>query len=334
MTNPAGSVLVTGATGHLGASLVRELAARGTRVVALARGQTSPHALRGVPGVESVRCDVLDLDGLRPAIDGVDAVYHLAAKISLAGDADGSVQRTNVEGTKNVLTAAREAGVTRFVHCSSVHAFDYLDESLPDINEATPLAEDDGRIPAYDRSKAAAQREVLRAAGEGLNTVIVHPSGLIGPHDFAPSAMGRTFLDLRDRKMPMLIDGGFDFVDARDVAVGMIAACERGSPGRSYLLTGHFCTIAQLARTCAEVTGVRPPKAKLSLRLARRIAPLAQWGARITGRTHGFTPEAVRTLALRVPFNSARARRELGFQARPLIESVRDVYEDFAKRGL
>ena len=214
------SVVVTGAAGHLGSNLVRALLARGESVRAMVHENREPLADLEV---EQVRGDVRDPESLRRAFAGTDVVYHLAGVISIDGDRGGLVREVNVDGAANAAEAALAAGVRRMVHVSSIHAFRMTPLDRP-LDETRARVEDKpGEHAAYDRSKAEGERRVRLVVEKGLDCVIVHPSAVIGRLDFAPSRMGRVFLDLYHRSMPALIDGGFDFVDVRDVTQGTIA---------------------------------------------------------------------------------------------------------------
>jgi dihydroflavonol-4-reductase len=311
-------VAVTGATGHVGAGVVRALLARGRRVRALVRGPSA--ALDGLD-VECVRADVLDPESLRAALRSAGAVHHLAAVISIDGDRDGLVHRTNVEGTRNVARAALEAGVRRFVHYSSIHAFELA-------NGARPVDELAGRPGpasfAYDRSKAAGEQEVREAVGRGLNAVLINPTGVIGPYDFRPSRTGRMLLLLARGSMPALVDGGFDWVDSRDVAEAALAAEERGRPGENYIVSGHWRSFAELARMVHACGGAPPPRWTTPAWLAGLAAPLAARGARLLGREPLLTQESVAAVrAGRV--SGAKAARELGHRPRSIEATIRDT---------
>ncbi len=323
------NVLVTGANGHVGANLVRALLARGDRVRALVRSRQD--AIDGLP-IEIVRGDVRDPDAMRHAMQGVEVVFHFAAIISIDGPRGGHVESVNVEGTRTVAEAALAAGVGRFVHCSSIHAFG--DRSVgARIDEASaPLS--DARAPAYDRSKAAGEAAVLELAAEGLDVVIVHPTGVIGPNDFGPSRMGRVLLDLARGRMPSLVRGSFDWVDVRDVAAGAIAAAERGGSGERYLLGGHRSGLVELAEVAAAVTGIPRPRMVLPLRVGELAAPFGLASARMLRREPMFTPESMMPLRWDPVVIRDKAGAELGYAPRPLEETVADTISWFAETGL
>ncbi len=325
-------VVVTGATGHVGSNLVRALLRRGDHVRVMVRGQQ--RSLEGLE-VERVTGDVRDEASLRAAFAGAEIVYHLAAVISISGDANGMVREVNVEGTRRVAEAALAAGVRRLVHCSSVHAFD-----LYRGDRAAPVDETWHRVPdapshfAYDRSKAAGERALREVIARGLDAVILHPSGIVGPYDFGPSRMGRVLLGLYHRRLPSLIDGGFDFVDVRDVVQGLMAAADKGRAGENYLVTGHFLTVPALARVAAGITGVRPPRLNAPVWLCRLGVPFAGAYGWVRKQEPLYTSESLAVLETRGRFDWGKAQRELGYSARPTEDTVRDTYAWFDAAGM
>ncbi|MEM6991939.1 MAG: NAD-dependent epimerase/dehydratase family protein [Myxococcota bacterium] len=324
------TVVVTGATGHVGGSLVRALLDQGKSVRALVH--RSRDALRGLD-VEVFAGGVNDADAVRAAFEGADVVYHLAAMISISGDPDGRVFRTNVEGARTVATVAREVGVRRFVHFSSVHAFDH---SRPgEITEDTPRVSDDPeRNFAYDRSKAQGEVAVREQVALGLDAVVVHPSGVIGPHDFGPSRFGKALLTMARGRMPALTPGGYDWVDARDVVSSAMAAAERGRTGQSYLLTGRYVALQEIADRVAAITGARAPLFTVPLPLAQAVAPVGAAVARALKSEPLFTDESLSVLNTGVRFNHGLAARELGHAPRDFGATLADTLRWFHEAGL
>ena len=320
-------VVVTGATGHVGGNLVRALLAEGRQVRAVVRDDA--RAVEGLP-VERVRADVLDLDSLKAAFDGADVVYHLAALISITGPQGGKVQAINVGGPRNVVAACLDRKVRRLVHFSSIHAYrsDPFDQPLDETRAFVP----DGS-PAYDTSKAAAQREVLASVEKGLEAVVVNPTAVIGPNDFKPGRMGAVIRMLVRRKMPALIDGGFDWVDVRDVVAGAMAAEKQGRPGQNYLLGGHWSTFGELAQIVGKVSGVKVPTAVTPMWLAHVGAPfVAAWSA-ITKTMPLYTTEALHALKSNRCVSHQKAARELGYSSRPLEQTLGDTVAWFRDAG-
>ena len=316
-------VVVTGASGHIGCNLVRALLAEDRTVRVVVRSPENP-GLAGL-NVEQVQGDVLDRGSLDRAFRGASIVFHLAAKISIVGDPDGSVHATNVEGPHHVASAALAAGVRRLVHVSSCHAFNL--EQHGRIDETSERAGPGNA--AYDRSKAAGEVAVREVIEQGLDAVIVNPSGVIGPHDYRPSRMGKALLDVRDCRLPALVRGGFDFVDVRDVVSGMLAAEARGRTGESYLLGGQWIATADLMRLGASVCGVQAPRWTAPMWLAGLGAPFMTSWAKWTRTEPLFTAEALRTLASPGRLSIDKAREELDYSPRPMEQTLRDTYAFF-----
>ena len=320
-------VAVTGASGHLGANLVRQLLARGDRVRAVIHGET-----RAVDGldVQTLRGDILEPESLARAFDGCETVYHLAALISITGSQYGRVERINIDGAANAAKAARLAGVLRYVHVSSVHAYTHAPDQV--VDETSARAQ--GAAPAYDRSKAAGEVAVQREVERGLHAVIVNPSGVIGPYDFGPSRMGQSVLGLATGKIPAVVEGGFDWVDVRDVCASIIAASERGRVGQGYLLGGRWASIAEVGALAAAAANRAPPRWVTPRWLASATAPFAQWAQTALGQEPLFTPEGLYCLLHGSrQVDCSKAQRELGHQSRPLADTIRDTIDWFRTHG-
>jgi dihydroflavonol-4-reductase len=323
-------VAVTGAAGYVGTNLAATLCGEGyaVRVIDLVRPAA---ALRH--GAAWVPADVRDFAAMRAALDGVDVVYHLAAVISVVGGLGGLVESVNVGGVRSASRAALAAGVRRFVHCSSVHAFDLA------ASTGRPVEENSARslrvvLPTYDRSKAAGEVELGHTADRGLNTVTVNPTGIIGPVDEAPSRMGAVLLALWRRRLPALMAGGFDWVDVRDVVAGLRAAADRGRTGECYLLPGHRLSLSALARLAAVAGDCRVTGRMAPTWSARAVAPAATILARRTGNHLLPTREALHALAAFPIVDGRKAADELGYRARPVGDTLADLYDSFAERGL
>jgi dihydroflavonol-4-reductase len=322
MGHSAGLVVVTGGSGYVGTNLVRTLRHTGhpVRVVDLRPPPDDD------PGVAWVRADVRDGEAMRAAVDGAERVYHLAAVISLVGGKRGRVASVNVNGVRAVGEAARGAGV-RMVHCSSVHAFDLTRATGDPIDESHPRATD-RRLPVYDRSKAAGEAALRELVADGLDAVVVNPTGILGPRDDGPSRIGAGIRALWRRRLPMIVDGGFDWVDVRDVVAAMLGAFDRGRTGESYLVPGHRLSAPDLIRLAAEVGGVSAPRA-LPLGLLRPIAPLATLAGRVHDGPLLPTRDALHALVTFPRINGAKAARELGHRPRPTAETLHDLYHSY-----
>ncbi len=316
----ARQVVVTGGTGHLGANLVRALVAHGDRVRAVVYGDA--RALDGVDA-ERVQGDVRDAASLRAAFAGAEVVFHLAAHISITGSRGGLVEAVNVGGAANASEAALAEGVRRFVHCSSVHAYDIhrggpLDESHP--RPAGP------NVVAYDASKWAGEREVQARIARGLDAVILNPSGILGPHDHGPSRIGRVLLDIRDRRLPALVPGGFAWIDARDLSLAFLAAAERGVRGENYLVGGPWVPMRDFADIVARVAGVRAPRITVPFALAKMAAPLVERMAR-GEREPLYSGESLVTVQARARMVTTKAQKAFDLPPlRPIAESFADMY--------
>jgi dihydroflavonol-4-reductase len=269
---------------------------------------------------------------LKDAFAEADCVLHLAAKISIAGDPDGSVRRVNVDGVRVVAEAALAAGVRRFVHCSSLHAYDVSAIDGP-IRESGPRATD-ARLPAYDRSKAEGEDKLRRVIDRGLDAVILNPSGMLGPVDPEPSRMGRVLLAMFRGRMPITVRGAFDWVDVRDVAAALIAAADRGRTGENYLIAGHRASVADLGRLAAEISGRRPPRLVAPLRVVQLAAQAAvrMAGPQRAGRLL-LTPESLHALETDPVVDCSKAIAELGYRPRPLAETLSDLHRSFVADG-
>jgi dihydroflavonol-4-reductase len=322
-------IAVTGATGHVGANLVRTLVDGGHSVRALVRGGNR-RGLEGV-GCEFADGELGDAASLVRAFDGCERVFHLAARISIVPGDEALVRAVNVDGTKNVVAACEKSGVARLVHFSSIHALSPDPHDVA-IDESRALTSSP-RMPPYDRSKADAERAVLAAVERGLDAVIVNPTAILGPYDYVPSAMGRVLLDLYHRRLPALVDGGFDWVDVRDVVAGALAAADRAPKGARYLLSGARKTVRELAGLVHEIIGVRPPRLVSPMWLARVGAPFATAAARIAGKQPLYTSHSLHALRNHQLVSHDKATRELGYAPRPLVETLTAAYDWFRAQG-
>jgi len=322
------TTVVTGATGHIGANLVRALLSKGRPVRALLH--VNQRAIDGLE-VEIVKGDVCDLDSLYRAFDGADVVYHLAGRISLSLGDWPLLQAVNVIGTSNVVEACLQCGVRRLVHFSSIHALVQEPLDVP-VNESRPLVES-RRSPYYDHSKAAGEKEVRKGIERGLDAVIINPTGVIGPYDFEPSYFGTALLAMACRKLPALVAGGFDWVDARDVAAGAMLAEELAPNGARYLLSGNWVSVVDLAALVEGITGLGAPKFVCPLWLAHAGTPFTVAFARVTGGRPFFTSDSLRALKSNRNISHERASRDLGYKPRPFKETISDTLRWFQDNG-
>lgn len=322
-------VAVTGGGGRLGCSLVRALLARGDRVRVLEPGAAVPASLAGLD-VELIRGSVLSADDVARLVEGVDLVFHLAAKVNLDRDRDGSIRAVNVEGTRTVAGACLKRGI-RLVHCSSHHALARHPLHQP-LDESRPLALDE---PCdYHRCKALAEQLIQQLVRErGLDALVVSPGTMIGPEDYEPSLMGKALIDLYHRRIPLLMEVVSDYVDVRDVAAGMIAAAQKGRRGERYLLTGEVLDLRTIGGYWQELTGVAIPRKVMPLWVAWALLPFTTLAARLSGKPPLFTPGVLRASVSNRVVSHAKAEAELGFAPRGTRESLADALGFYRAQG-
>jgi dihydroflavonol-4-reductase len=321
-------VAVTGAAGMLGANLVRRLLADNHDVRALVYGDQ--RSLDGLD-IEKIECDVRDYDKLRDSLRGCERVFNLAAVITAADGKDDFAEDVNENGPRNVAKACMELGVERLLHCSSVHALHPNEDGTP-LDETCPLSMNPGIFP-YDRSKAKGQAHVQAAVKEGLDAVIVNPTAVLGPYDYNLSSSSRGLVDLYRGKVPAIPAGGFDFVDARDVCEGILAAVERGRTGEHYLLGGQYYTMMEMTRMFAEVAGCRPPMFEIPIWMLKGIVMGASLFPRRNGQVAVLTHFTIRSITAYKEVSHEKAVRELGYTSRPIPETMQYIYEWFREAG-
>jgi dihydroflavonol-4-reductase len=281
--------------------------------------------------VELVEGDVLDLDSLRIAANDVEMVYHLAGVISVMGDENPEVWRVNVLGTQNLLKVAREMRVRRLVYTSSIHALRRMPHGFT-IDEAAGFDLENG-IGAYDRSKAIASLAVLQAVEEGLDAVIVCPTGVIGPYDFRGSETGLLIQDCMKSPVQFCLEGAYDFVDVRDVADGLILACERGQSGQFYILSGEKLSLVDLVETVQQATSRRRLLIHIPLWLTRFAAVFTPLYYRLSHVRPRLTIYALDTVLSNSIISHRKAQQELGYHPRPLNTSIGDTIQWFQESG-
>ena len=319
--------LVTGGGGRLGNVLVRRLLENGQKVRVLEPG-TLPESLAGLD-IEFMSGSVLDTGEVARATDGVDVVYHLAAKIDLSPKKDPMMYIINVEGTRNVVDACLSSGL-RLVHTSSHHALEREPLDQP-LTEDKPLALNEKC--EYHRSKAIGETIVLDACERGLDAVIVNPGSMIGPHDYEPSMIGAVLIDLYFGRVPVLLEMLSDYVDVRDVADGMIAAAEKGRIGERYFLTGEVIPVREMVSLYGELTGAKVPTRALPLWVGWVLLPFALAGSAVTKKEPFITADMLRASVSNDVVSHDKAHRELGYTVRPLRESLTDAVAWYRERG-
>jgi dihydroflavonol-4-reductase len=327
---------VTGATGLLGSNLVRALRAEGHQVRALVRSEEKARRLLGDTGAELVVGDMGNVKGFADALPGCEVVFHTAAYFREyygTGDHWPKLEAINVRGTLALADAARVRGVRRFVETSSSGTIGMRATGEPGDEDTPPAAIAARNL--YLKSKVVGGTR-LRAFAQrtGFDLVQVLPVWMFGPWDAAPTASGRLVLDFLSGRLPAIPPGGSHIVDARDVAAGMIRAAERGSRGGRYILAGDFFTLGDVADTLARVTGRPAPRARIPYPVAWTYAAVAQTWARLTGGETLVTLAGVRLMHARLRVSSDRARNELGWRHRPLLDTLRDEVAWYRAQGL
>ena len=326
---PGDRVLVTGASGFVGAAVANVLRERGYRVRTLVRA-SSPRANLD-PQDETAVGDILDAASLDRALEGVDHVVHAAADYRLWARDPGEMLRVNVEGTRLVMQAARKAGARRIVHVSSTATIRPGDDAPSDETMRGPGGPDRG---SKKKSKLLAERVADgRAAGEGLPAVIVNPSTPIGPRDIKPTPTGRIIVEAASGRMPAFVETGLNLAHVDDVAGGVVAALGRGRVGERYILGGDNVALSDLLGAIARIVGRKPPRIRLPLGLVYPIALGAEAMAHVTGRTPFATREGLRLARKFMFFSDAKARRELDYATRPYTEGLEDAIAWFRSAG-
>jgi dihydroflavonol-4-reductase len=322
--------LVTGGTGFVGANLVRELLSDGASVRVLARKGGDRRALEGC-AVEIAEGDLLEVDSVRAAVRGVRRVYHVAADYRLWAPDPRVIYRANVDGTRNVLVAACEAGAERIVYTSTVGAVGIPKDHTPG-DESTPVSLQD-MVGAYKASKFLAERVAEELAARGAPIVIVNPSAPVGPFDIKPTPTGQMVVDFLRGKMVASVDTGLNIVHVRDVARGHILAAERGRVGERYILGTENLSLLDIFRRLARITGIRAPRFRVPYAVAWLAAVGMEGAARVTRRPPQVPLTAVRMARKRMFFTAAKAIRELGLPQTPVDVALYDAVEWFVAHG-
>ena len=230
-----------------------------------------------------------------------------------------------------MVEACRRSGVRRLIHFSSIHALTQEPLTVP-VDEARPLVAS-RRYPPYDRSKAAAEREVRAGIEKGLDAVIIYPTAVFGPYDYQPSFFGEALISIARRKLPALVTGGFDWVDARDVAAGAMLAEAKAPAGARYLISGHWVSMCDIAAMIGKITGVNTDKFVCPLWLAHLGAPFIMGVSHLNGKRPLYTSVSLRALKSNRNISHERATRELGYQPRPFRETLADTLRWFEANG-
>jgi dihydroflavonol-4-reductase len=324
--------LVTGASGFVGAAIARTLLERGWSVRCLVRERSSRRNLEHLP-VEVALGDLLDRGSLERGLADCDALFHAAADYRLGALDPRPLYRTNVEGTRDILEAARRTRVARIVYTSSVATIGIPADGTPG-DEATPVGVVD-MIGHYKRSKYLAEQIVCdwARAESWARVVIVNPSTPVGPGDVKPTPTGQILLDAARGRTPAYVDTGLNIAHVDDVAAGHLLALERGRSGERYILGGENLSLRDILGRVARLVGRKPPRIRLPHAAVLPIAYVAQAYSRLTGRPTRVTVEGVRMSRKRMYFSSAKAIRELGYRSRAADDAFADAIRWFRENG-
>jgi dihydroflavonol-4-reductase len=325
--------LVTGATGFVGSAVLRVLLVAGHQLRALTRSGSNMSNLDGLD-VEIVHGDLSDPPSLQKAVAGCDSLFHVAADYRLWTPDPESMYRVNLDGTRALMQAAAEAGVSRIVYTSSVATIGLHADGTP-ADEQTPASLDD-MIGHYKRSKYLAEVEVRKmACGQGLPVVVVNPSTPVGPRDIKPTPTGRLILDAASGRMPAFVDTGLNVVHVDDVAAGHLLAFDKGVVGERYILGGENMSLQAILAEIAAITGRPAAKIRLPHNLVLLAAYIAEAWANLTGGDEPrVTVDGVRMARKHMYFSCDKARRELGYAPRPAHAALRDAVEWFRAQEL
>lgn len=312
-------IAVSGATGHVGMNLIPLLKDAAYEMSLLSHENS---LLSDQPGVEIYHGDVLEPDSLSYFVSGASVVIHLAAVVTIKKRAPG-ILNVNINGTRNMLEAARKAGAKKFIHVSSIHSMNVhplnqpLDESRA-LNLKSPTD--------YDRSKAISEKMVMESASEEFSTVILNPTAILGPNDYKPSLLGRALIKFYQGKIPVLLNGGYNWVDVRDVAMAINSAINNAPSGSKFLLGGHWKSLHDLCNVIHELGGTPCPRLMVPFTLAKRWAGFMEMLPGNFTENALFTSTSLEYLQYsHRHIMTGKAEKMLGYRTRPFEESVEDT---------
>jgi dihydroflavonol-4-reductase len=321
-------VAVTGATGLVGNNVVRYFLDLGYDIRAVVHPEEGLQSLDGL-NVQVARADITKPEQIREALKGAEAVVHAAGLVSITEASKGKLETVNVQGTKNVIEACKANGVKKLIYISSVHALP-ADGEGP-IKETKELSV--GRVQgAYAKSKVEATLLTFQANEEGLCTVVLHPTGIVGPYDFRTSIVDKLVINALSGKLKWYVSGGYDFVDARDVAQAAYLALEKGRCGENYIVAGEYITMRDFLWQCFEVAGKPFNLREIPYNFALAISPFFEWCDVRNGLEPQMSLYALKTLRSKSNIDSSKIRQELGFVAMPIEETVKDLTEWYLER--
>jgi dihydroflavonol-4-reductase len=323
------TTLVTGAAGFLGSHVARQLVVRGDSVRVLMRASSSNRAISDL-SLEYVTGDLRDVASLGRAMKGVERVFHVAADYRLWAKKPQDIYDSNVAGTKNLLAAAKHAGVSQLIYTSTVATIAVDRAEIPNEFTDTKLEE---MIGHYKRSKWMAEQEVLREAKEGAPIVVAMPTTPVGPWDWKPTPTGKIILDFLNGKMPGYVETGLNFVGVEDCAAGHLLVSEKGKAGERYLLGAENLTLRGLLDLLAEITGLRAPTMKIPHGIALGVAYVESAFSRLVGKEPQIPVEGVKIAQHKMFVDASRAQRELEFKPEPVKAALERAVQWYVANG-
>lgn len=320
-------IAITGATGHIGVSVLPLLLSKGYGVNALVNNSTFSNELSGL---EIINGNLFDTIALQKLVSGCDVVIHSAAKISMNSNLDASVYETNFNGTKNIYNTALKAGVKRFVHISSIHAYSQLPANVM-LDESRAYCSN--KAAQYDQSKRDAQQFVLQQK-TAMEVVVLNPTSVAGPPDYRPSLFGKAIMDIYNDKIPMLIKGGFDFCDVRDVANAVVTSIEKGRNNEAYLIGGKWYSMAEVYKMVMDFKGEKSNIKVMPGWMGYLGLPFIKLHSILKKEQPLYTTESIDSLLQgNKQINYEKAKRELGYHCRPFAVTVTDLINGFKQSG-
>jgi dihydroflavonol-4-reductase len=319
-------VLVTGASGFIGWHVACKLRERGFPVRALVRPTSQLREL----DVETIQGDLRDAASIERAVSGCGVVFHIAADYRLWAKDPSELYRSNVDGTRNVLEAARKAGVERVVYTSTVGCIGIPADHPGDETVPVTIGEMKG---AYKRSKFQAEQVALEYAKSGLPVVIVNPTAPVGDHDFKPTPTGKIIVDFVRGAMPAFVDTGLNLIDVRDTADGHVLACERGSSGQKYILGCENLTLEQIFAHLQRISGRKAPRWRIPYAVAYAAGVVSTGWANLSGREPRAPLDAVKMARKKMFVTAEKAKRELGFRPGSVDGALKRAVDWFRANG-
>jgi dihydroflavonol-4-reductase len=313
-------VAITGGNGHIGNAVIEELIRRDYEIKALIHSKSNFLESRNI---ETVKGSLHDEESLLELMKDCDYLIHCAAVISINGDQNQLVQKINIEGLENVLKAAKKSKLKRIVHLSSVHAYDHLptDQTL---NETRNFVSD--KAYSYDKSKRDGQLIARKYFEEGLPVIVVNPTAVFGPPNYARCKQNNAFISMSKRRIPFVFKGGYNWVDVRDIANSICNALTQGQLGESYILGGNYYTLKDLSRVVAKVSNKRIPCFEIPIALVKSFLPIISVYYKIRKQDPSVTRESIEILEFGNKFiESEKAKKDLGHNPRPIDETMKDL---------